>query len=76
MISAMLKFYFPIVDVRDVASAHLRAMITPTIKGRYCLCHGPTSVKDMIQIVRSRFANELGVKIPTTLVMFLFLFFF
>lgn len=56
---------FPMVDVRDVASAHLSAMTTPEAAGqRYC-CSGDFAwMKDIAAILAPRYRDR-GYKVPT-----------
>ena len=52
------------VDVRDVADAHVRAMETPTAKGRY-ICAGETaSMRVVVDLLRKNGWGE-GRKLPT-----------
>ncbi len=58
-----LKFGAPrmwngLVDVRDVAEAHVRAGFTPTANGRYILCGDTLSLLDMAAALRQRFGNS------------------
>jgi nucleoside-diphosphate-sugar epimerase len=60
------NLYFPIVDVRDVAAAHILAMTTPDAAGeRFLLSSGPVlAMKDVGATIRA----ELGAaasKVPT-----------
>jgi dihydroflavonol-4-reductase len=49
-----LDLYFGIVDVRDVALAHITAMETPTAKGRYICWNKTLPMKEAVEIMRSR----------------------
>ena len=66
---ALPHLHFPIVDVRDVAAAHLLAMTTPAAAGqRFLLSNGPTlEFSEVAGILRS----ELGPaadRVPTRVV--------
>lgn len=49
---------YGIVDVRDVAHAHILAAYTPEASGRYLLVAGETSMLDMARGLRARFGNR------------------
>ncbi len=49
---------YGIVDVRDVARAHMLAAFTPQASGRYLLVAGETSMLDMAKVLRSHFGNR------------------
>ncbi|MDH3202029.1 MAG: aldehyde reductase [Myxococcales bacterium] len=56
---------WPIVDVRDVASAHLAAMITPEAKGqRFCCCVDFVWMKEIAAILTANFGDR-GYELPT-----------
>jgi dihydroflavonol-4-reductase len=56
---------FPMVDVRDVATAHLAAMTTPEAAGqRYCCSADFAWMKDIANILAPRFRDR-GYKVPT-----------
>jgi nucleoside-diphosphate-sugar epimerase len=56
---------WPLVDVRDVASAHLAAMTTPGADGqRFCCCVGFTWMNEIAVILNQHFADR-GYQIPT-----------
>ncbi|MCP5053832.1 MAG: aldehyde reductase, partial [bacterium] len=56
---------FSVVDVRDVASAHLAAMTTPEAAGqRFCCTREFTWIREIAQILDKHFAPR-GYKIPT-----------
>lgn len=55
---------FPLVDVRDVASAHVAALNTPAAAGKRFICHtGFLWMKDIGQILNDEFASQ-GYRIP------------
>lgn len=58
--------FIPIVDVRDVAEAHILAMITPEAAGqRFLLSNGPAiEMKDIAATIRSRLGAD-AAKVPT-----------
>lgn len=58
-----LKFGAPrmwngLVDVRDVAEAHIRAGFTPDANGRYILCGDTLSLLEMASALRARFGSR------------------
>jgi len=56
---------FPMVDVRDVASAHVAAMTTPEAAGqRFCCCVEFAWMSEVAVILREHFADR-GYRIPT-----------
>ena len=52
------KLWTGLVDVRDVAVAHVRAAFTPEAKGRYILCDRTLSLLEMGQALRQRLGNS------------------
>lgn len=53
------------VDVRDVASAHIKAMVTPAAAGqRFCCVSEPAWLSDIARILNKNFAAR-GYKVPT-----------
>lgn len=58
--------FFPIVDVRDVAAAHLSALTTPGAAGeRFLLSNGPAvEMKDIGALIRDRL-GDAARKVPT-----------
>ena len=59
------KLGFPWVDVRDVASAHIAAMITPGAAGqRFCCAIEFSWIEEVADILAKRFGPE-GWKVPT-----------
>ncbi|MEM9489106.1 MAG: aldehyde reductase [Myxococcota bacterium] len=57
--------HWPVVDVRDVAAAHLAAMTAPAAAGRRFACtNGSTTMHEIAQILDRHFA-ERGYRIPT-----------
>ena len=61
------RLYFGVVDVRDVADLHLRAMTHPSAKGeRFLATGGETlSVLEIARLLRSRLAPAVASRIPT-----------
>jgi nucleoside-diphosphate-sugar epimerase len=61
------RLYFGVVDVRDVADLHLRAMTHPAAKGhRFLATGGETlSVLEIARLLRGRLAPPVASKIPT-----------
>jgi dihydroflavonol-4-reductase len=56
---------WPMVDVRDVADAHLAAMMTPEAAGmRFCCAIEGAKIQDIALILNRQFAKR-GYKIPT-----------
>lgn len=56
---------FGVVDVRDVADLHVRALTAPGIAGERFIASGPfMSVADVAQILRDRMGTE-AAKVPT-----------
>ncbi|MEL6109932.1 MAG: NAD-dependent epimerase/dehydratase family protein, partial [Planctomycetota bacterium] len=51
-----------IVDVRDVAEAHLAAARTPEAQGRYLVSAGESNLPEFVEILRKRFGN--GFRFP------------
>ena len=49
---AIVDIGFPVVDVRDVAKAHIQAMETETASGRYLLSAGSPKVRRYVEIMR------------------------
>jgi nucleoside-diphosphate-sugar epimerase len=59
------RIMFSIVDVRDVAAAHLAAMINPIAAGKRYLCTVDAMwFKELCDILHRRYADQ-GYKIPT-----------
>lgn len=74
MKSGVPDMYFGVVDVRDVASAHLLAGFTPSATGRHILVAKTLNVADMAQIVNQHFKGKVQLsskKLPKFL-MYLF----
>ena len=61
------RLYFGVVDVRDVADLHLRAMTHPAAKGARFLATGDEtlSVLEIARLLRSRLAPPVASRIPT-----------
>ena len=58
MMPALPRLYLEVVDVRDVATAHIKAMVTPQAAGKF----GTFEVfgaKYTIQSYRSRYLQEI-----------------
>lgn len=51
------RLYFGIVDVRDVALAHLRALELPEVSGRYILHNRGLWMREMAQMIAPRFPD-------------------
>lgn len=47
-----------IVDVRDVADAHVKAAFTPNARGRYIISGGTLSLMEMGQVLKAHFGNK------------------
>ena len=60
------RLYFNLVDVRDVADLHLRAMTDPAAKGERFLAvvDGPVSIKDVCDVLRERL-GPAAARVPT-----------
>ncbi len=59
------KLEFTMVDVRDVADAHLAAMTTPAANGkRFIVANAHGSFKDVADILKKEFGSR-GYRIPT-----------
>ena len=58
MKSGVPNFGIGVVDVRDVAEAHLRAGTTPAAKGRYIVSAHDTDFPTMASILRERFGDS------------------
>lgn len=54
--------YFPIVDVRDVADAHINAATTPTANGRHIIVSETGSMLDMAKHIEKAFPGKF--KLP------------
>ncbi len=61
------RIFFNIVDVRDVADLHLRAMTDPAAKGQRFLAvaDGPLSLKDVADVLRARM-GAAAARVPTS----------
>jgi nucleoside-diphosphate-sugar epimerase len=58
------RFIFPIIDVRDVAAAHVAALTTPNAGGRRIpMGEGAVSMMEVANIMRRRFPERAG-KLP------------
>lgn len=42
----------PSVDIGDIATAHVLAMVTPEARGRYIICSGPSTLPEAAAILR------------------------
>jgi dihydroflavonol-4-reductase len=60
------RIYFNIVDVRDVADLHLRAMTDPAAKGQRFLAvaDGPMSLRDVADVLRAHM-GAAAARVPT-----------
>ena len=60
------RLYFGIVDVRDVADLHIRAMTNPAAKGeRFLAVAGPTmSMREIALVLKARF-GDVAKRVPT-----------
>lgn len=62
---ALPRLSFPVVDVRDVAAAHVAAMTEPEAAGkRFCCAVDELWFKDISDIIREPMAAH-GIKVPT-----------
>ena len=52
------NFEFGIVDVRDVAEAHLRAALIPEANGRHILVSETMSLPEVVRVLRSHFGGR------------------
>jgi dihydroflavonol-4-reductase len=60
------RFGFNIVDVRDVADLHIRAMTTPEAAGERFIAAGEYAwMGDMAEILRARLGKAEAAKVPT-----------
>jgi nucleoside-diphosphate-sugar epimerase len=61
------RIFFNIVDARDVADLHLRAMTDPAAKGERFLAvaDGPMSLKDVADVLRARM-GAAAARVPTS----------
>ncbi|MCF8369157.1 MAG: aldehyde reductase [Bacteroidales bacterium] len=65
------ELWFGIVDVRDVAKAHIKAGYTPEAKGRHITCNESASFYSMAQILRKQFGSDYPFpksKVPKALI--------
>jgi nucleoside-diphosphate-sugar epimerase len=51
------EMWYPVVDVRDVASAHIKAGFTPTASGRHIIASGEAKLLDVAAILRKHFGD-------------------
>ena len=60
------RLYFNLVDVRDVADLHVRAMTDPAAKGERFLAvaNGPMSIRDVCDVLRAHL-GEAAKRVPT-----------
>lgn len=62
---------FPIVDVRDVASAHIKAALKPDAHGRHILVSGSASMMEMARAIRAVLPGRCKLplwQVPTAVV--------
>ncbi|MEH0158058.1 aldehyde reductase [Limibacter armeniacum] len=52
---------FGLVDVRDVASAHILAGLKPEASGRHILCAGSLSMLEIAQILRKKYGEKFPI---------------
>lgn len=65
-IAALPDLYFPIVDVRDVAAAHVEAMVAAEAAGeRFLLSNGPAIPMAEIAATIQENVPEVAAKVPT-----------
>ncbi len=62
-IPAIINLSFPLVDVRDVALAHIRAMERPNASGRYLCSAGAPTVGELVEIAKKA-GMEAKYKLP------------
>jgi nucleoside-diphosphate-sugar epimerase len=55
--SGVPEMWYPIVDVRDVASAHIKAGFTPEASGRHIIASGQAKLLDVANILRKHFGD-------------------
>jgi dihydroflavonol-4-reductase len=55
--SGVPEMWYPIVDVRDVASAHIKAGFTPEASGRHIIASGEAKLLDVANILRKHFGD-------------------
>jgi dihydroflavonol-4-reductase len=60
----ILSLAWGLVDVRDVAEAHIRAMERPGASGRYILANAPATMREVVGWMREAGYGE-GTKLPT-----------
>jgi dihydroflavonol-4-reductase len=60
VLPAIIDLGFPLVDVRDVATAHVLAMENPSAKGRYITYNTTLKMRDVCSILR-HFSPNHGV---------------
>ncbi len=60
----MPKLYFGVVDVRDVAQAHILALENPAAKGRYICWNRTLSLPEIVTLIRERFP-AFNPRLPT-----------
>jgi nucleoside-diphosphate-sugar epimerase len=58
------RLYFSLVDVRDVALAHVEAFERPEAKGRYVLTNGGLWMREMAQILALQFPDHPVPTLP------------
>jgi nucleoside-diphosphate-sugar epimerase len=65
-VPALPRLYFGVVDVRDVAELHIRAMLEPSARDqRFLACAGDfMSMREMACVLKERLGKRLG-RIPT-----------
>jgi dihydroflavonol-4-reductase len=56
--SGVPAFYFGMVDVRDIADAHLKAAFTPEAEGRHILSASELSMLQLANILREKYGDD------------------
>lgn len=52
------ELWFGIVDVRDIAKAHIKAGFNPSAKGRHIICNESATFLDMANILKAEFGDK------------------
>jgi nucleoside-diphosphate-sugar epimerase len=59
--SGTAAMYFGVVDVRDVAQAHILAGFTPAAEGRHILCNETLSMLEMAKILNEAYSGRFAL---------------
>ncbi|MEI8384508.1 MAG: aldehyde reductase [Nitrosomonadaceae bacterium] len=59
------RIMFPLADVRDVATAHLKAMVHPDAAGQRFFCVGSICSLEEIAMILDHHFSERGYRVPT-----------